>query len=449
MNIKQSIFSRFRKKDSLQQSSIEQQEQNEESTSTSGLLLSNEALPMVHEFDDLFNNSSAMMYFMKFLDESDKAHLLKFWTHVEGFKLCTNGIDRKNDALRIYKDYIAADSPYFIKLPVNIQNNVENLVVNSEPDSLNDVDCFDKAQKLVVNELKNRHFADFLVSPFYFMHKVEVYRGGFLQLTDILQDRPIMRIFADFMEAEGRLNLLEFLLAVENFHKETQNAEPSTILEQCMIVYKRFFQIEAPDSLNFDPTIRNEIEESISTKGVSPSLSTFERAKHAAYAILETRFVPSFAKSKALGEYVGLLASSIDMKVYERPGFISKSQTRESISSCSHSQQDETFPSALDDDRISICSSAYSSEPNRKAGSLAHIDVLGRYESLFDNSVCSDIQSGRSFKNMFNRYAKQSAVDETPQSYQEALRIIQGVHQMVNRSQSNEPGFSLNINRST
>lgn len=90
------------------------------------------------------------------------------------------------------------------------------------------------------------------------------------------------------MELEGRLNLLEFLLAVDNFHQETRNAEPSAILEQCMVVYKRFFQIEAPDSLNFDPTIRNEIEESICTDGASPSLDTFERAKQAAHAILET-----------------------------------------------------------------------------------------------------------------------------------------------------------------
>jgi hypothetical protein len=90
------------------------------------------------------------------------------------------------------------------------------------------------------------------------------------------------------MEFEGRLNLLEFLLAVDHFDQETRNAEPSTILEQCMVIYKRFFQIEAPDSLDFDPIIRNEIEENICTDGASPSLDTFERARKAAHAILET-----------------------------------------------------------------------------------------------------------------------------------------------------------------
>jgi hypothetical protein len=90
------------------------------------------------------------------------------------------------------------------------------------------------------------------------------------------------------MELEGRLNLLEFLLSVDKFNKETVSADPPEILEQCMAIYKRFFQIEAPDSLNFDPTIRNEIEESICTDGASPSLDTFEKARQAAHAILET-----------------------------------------------------------------------------------------------------------------------------------------------------------------
>jgi hypothetical protein len=81
----QGIFSKFRKRskrfdfspfiffpflDSIQRPIEERQEQNEESTSTNGLLLSNDSLPMVHNFEDLFENSSAMLYFMKFLEEN-------------------------------------------------------------------------------------------------------------------------------------------------------------------------------------------------------------------------------------------------------------------------------------------------------------------------------------------------------------------------------------------
>src|SRR5688500_18685982 len=103
---------------------------------------------------------------------------------------------------------------------------------------------------------------------------------------------------------------------------------------------------------------------------------------------------------------------------------IPKSRTRESMSSLqSHSQIDVD-----DEDRLSVCSSAYSSEVSKRGGSLARIDLLGRYESLFDNSICTanDLQPIRGgIKNMFRSVMKQPAVQETPQSYEEALKIVE------------------------
>jgi hypothetical protein len=71
-------------------------------------------------------------------------------------------------------------------------------VLNSEDSGLiGKIDCFDKAQRFVWNELKSRYFKDFLNSPYYLMHKVEVYKVGSLQLTDILEDHQVLRLFAD------------------------------------------------------------------------------------------------------------------------------------------------------------------------------------------------------------------------------------------------------------
>lgn len=72
--------------------------------SAGGLLISGDFLPMIHKFEDLFENSSAMMHFMTFLDSLGwitiliqilllflgQQHLLKFYIHVEGFKSATN-----------------------------------------------------------------------------------------------------------------------------------------------------------------------------------------------------------------------------------------------------------------------------------------------------------------------------------------------------------------------
>lgn len=90
------------------------------------------------------------------------------------------------------------------------------------------------------------------------------------------------------MELESRLNLLEFILSVDNFYHASKTAESSIIVKNAMQIYNRFFQIDASDSLNFDPAIRNEIEEKICTNNGIPPVDMFERARQAAFAILET-----------------------------------------------------------------------------------------------------------------------------------------------------------------
>jgi hypothetical protein len=121
------------------------------------------------------------------------------------------------------------------------------------------------------------------------------------------------------MELEGRINLLEFILAVENFNQASTSKESSLNVENAMQIYNRFFQVGAEHSLNFDPTIRNEIEENICSKNGAPSLDTFERARQAASAILETRFITLFVKSKAFNEHIYALNCYVDSKV-GRPG---------------------------------------------------------------------------------------------------------------------------------
>lgn len=90
------------------------------------------------------------------------------------------------------------------------------------------------------------------------------------------------------MEQEGRLNLLEFIIEVESFNQATTSNDSSFIVENAVQIYNRYFQIDASNSLNFDSAIRNEIEESICSKNGTPSIDTFEKAKDAANAILET-----------------------------------------------------------------------------------------------------------------------------------------------------------------
>jgi hypothetical protein len=75
----------------------------------------------------------------------DKLHLLKFWTHVEGYK-SNDKNELKSDAETICSIYIVNNT---IDLPEKIQ---QRILKSTEPDPA----LFDKAQEYVWNELKDR-----------------------------------------------------------------------------------------------------------------------------------------------------------------------------------------------------------------------------------------------------------------------------------------------------
>lgn len=77
-------------------------------------------------------------------------------------------------------------------------------------------------------------------------------------------------------------------MAIDSFATLDNDSPSSSLIENSMLIYNRFFSIDACDSLNFDPSIRNEVEENICSENGTPSLETFDRAKHAAHAILDT-----------------------------------------------------------------------------------------------------------------------------------------------------------------
>jgi A-kinase anchor protein 10 len=91
------------------------------------------------------------------------------------------------------------------------------------------------------------------------------------------------------MEAEQRQNLLEFILSVEAYDQDVAigKCEPSA-LDSAMLIYDRFISMQATEPLNFDQSIRIEVEANICTESGVPTLKPFERAKQGSSAILET-----------------------------------------------------------------------------------------------------------------------------------------------------------------
>lgn len=147
---------------------------------------------------------------MSFLDGIGRQNLLKFWLHVEGFKSCADkdgeilrssfenlpGLELSKDAVHIYETYITEKCHHQICLPPDLYAAIEELL-NSDASLVDNMDCFDPAQRFVWDELKHGYFKQFLESPCFLAHKIEIYKAGSLQLADILQDHQLLRLFAD------------------------------------------------------------------------------------------------------------------------------------------------------------------------------------------------------------------------------------------------------------
>jgi len=215
---------------------------------------------------------------------------------------------RTEDAVKIYRRYIAPDCQRPVHLPTEYKRDIVERICAETGQVA--PDCFDSAQEKVVEILELEYFPDFLKSEFHAKHQVDVLTGGQVYLTDILYNDTALSHFMEFLESENKRSLIEFWLAANNFHQTVNLEDANNLQVDAMVLYDKYFSMQASSPLGFNDSIRLHIENNICTEG-GPDHTCFHKPLEIVVKYLEKEYLDRFLSSPMYKNYVKELIGTI------------------------------------------------------------------------------------------------------------------------------------------
>lgn len=218
--------------------------------------------------------------------------------------------DLIDDALRIFKKYIAQEAPNPIGCPEDMRNDVINAIC-AEDKNLNTA-CYDKIQKFVYDVLEQKYFNLYLRSHYNCKYQIDVLTSGSIILQDILYNEAILFYFMEYLEQEGGLSLLEFWLAATNFQRQfsSYSSNPEEAQNDAVILYDKYFSLQAICPLGFGDKIRFLVEENICREN-GPECDCFHQPIRLVEYVLDRNYLNQFLSSQLYFKYLSELISTV------------------------------------------------------------------------------------------------------------------------------------------
>ncbi|XP_034192741.2 A-kinase anchoring protein pkaap isoform X1 [Osmia lignaria lignaria] len=220
----------------------------------------------------------------------------------------------KQDATRIYKKYIAKDALGINQIPEDLKLNTEKVLTceNIEPM----LQCLSSVQTIVYQLLENEHINDFLRSEFHCKHQIDVLTSGNVQLADILYNETAFFYFMEFMEIENKRELLDFWMSAisykQNLLEKKDAADPEEAQSDALIIYDKYFSLQATMPLGFSDKIRFQVEQNICREdGEGPQPDCFDKPCKIVYNFLNKHYLPTFLSSQLYYKYLSELITTI------------------------------------------------------------------------------------------------------------------------------------------
>ncbi|XP_043582137.1 A-kinase anchor protein 10, mitochondrial isoform X1 [Bombus pyrosoma] len=220
----------------------------------------------------------------------------------------------RQDVLRIHKRYITKDTLGTNQIPEDLKIKMEKVLTceNIEPM----LQCLSAVQKIVYQILENEHINDFLRSEFHCKHQIDVLTSGNVQLADILYNETAFFYFMEFMELENKRELLDFWMSVmsykQNLLEKKDAADPEEAQTDALIIYDKYFSLQATMPLGFSDRIRFQVEQNICREdGEGPQPDCFDKPCRIVYNILNKYYLPTFLSSQLYYKYLSELISTI------------------------------------------------------------------------------------------------------------------------------------------
>ncbi|CAL8398403.1 unnamed protein product [Boreogadus saida] len=218
----------------------------------------------------------------------------------------------ESDAVTVFTKYISPDAARPIPITEQIRNDIVAKICGE--DGLVDPNCFVIAQSVVFLLLEQQHFTEFLRSHHFCKYQIEVLTSGSVYLADILFSESALFYFSEYMEKEDAVNVLQFWLAADNFQDQLAakkgQYDGQEAQNDAMILYDKYFSLQATNPLGFGDSVRMEIESNICREG-GPLPDCFTTPLRQAWTTMETVYMPGFLSNNLYYKYLSDLINSV------------------------------------------------------------------------------------------------------------------------------------------
>ncbi|XP_041947035.1 A-kinase anchor protein 10, mitochondrial isoform X4 [Alosa sapidissima] len=218
----------------------------------------------------------------------------------------------ERDAVNIFTKYISPDAARPIPITEQIRNDIVAKICGE--DGQVDPNCFVIAQSVVITIMEQQHLSEFMRSHHFCKYQIEVLTSGSVFLADILFSESALFYFSEYMEKEEAVNVLQFWLAADNFQDQLAakkgQYDGQEAQNDAMILYDKYFSLQATNSLGFDDSVRMEIESNICREG-GPLPDCFTTPLRQAWTTMEKVYLPGFLSSNLYYKYLSDLINSV------------------------------------------------------------------------------------------------------------------------------------------
>ncbi|XP_052234505.1 A-kinase anchor protein 10, mitochondrial-like isoform X2 [Dreissena polymorpha] len=217
----------------------------------------------------------------------------------------------EQDAVRIFTKYLAQEATH----PIGITDQLRNHTIRAicREDGQVDPECFVECQQFALNKIQESYFDGYKSSAHHCKYQVEVLTSGILHITDVMYNEQALFYFMEYLEQEGLSDLLQFLIAADNYGDLLRNADTydgQMAQTDAMVLYDKYFSLQAAVSLGFPDNVRFEVESNI-CREEGPLPDCFAKPRHIVLHTLEKRYFQQYLTSDIYYKFLSELVSAV------------------------------------------------------------------------------------------------------------------------------------------
>ncbi|KAM9846495.1 A-kinase anchor protein 10, mitochondrial isoform 3-T3 [Aulostomus maculatus] len=365
----------------------------------------------------------------------------------------------EKDAVNIFTKYISPDAVRPIPITEQIRNDIVAKICGE--DGMVDPNCFVIAQSVVFTILEQQHFSEFLRSHHYCKYQIEVLTSGSVFLADILFCESALFYFSEYMEKEEAMNVLQFWLAADNFQNQLAakkgQYDGQEAQNDAMILYDKYFSLQATNPLGFGDSVRMEIESNICREG-GPLPDCFTTPLRQAWTTMEKVYMPGFLSSNLYYKYLSDLLNSVRADEFvnvSTPGQGGPHDNDRSSSNASEGSQTQfgakkaaikilkNFDEAITVDVASLDPESLYQRPYAGRMTFGRVNELGQFIREAEPEPDVKKSKGSMFSQAMKKWVQGNSDEAQEEMAWQIAKMI--VNDVVHQSNHDSPGKSTKL----